>query len=77
MSDFAEKVRSLGVIGRRTRDQAREWRSPDGERHKAVRDELGNVVTQHARPLSTDDRQDVTIRAPHIRFAGNITEERQ
>jgi YD repeat-containing protein len=68
VTDFAEKARTLGVIGRRTRDRVTEWRSPDGERHKAVRDELGNVVTQHARPNNTEDRQDVNVRAQTVRL---------
>jgi hypothetical protein len=58
---FGDKVRSLGVIGRRSGDQRREWRDDDG-RHKAVVDELGNTVTQHA----AGDRQDVLIRASNI-----------
>lgn len=36
---------------------------PDGERTKAVTDELGNTVTHHS-----DGRQDVLIRAPQIKL---------
>lgn len=54
-----DKLRSIGVLtGGRTRARVREWRSGDGERHKATTDELNNTVTQHAR----GDRQDVMIR---------------
>jgi hypothetical protein len=68
VTDFADKVRSLAVIGRRTRDQVNTWRTEDGERHQAVRDELGNVVTQHSRPLSDNDRQDVLVQAQTVRL---------
>jgi hypothetical protein len=57
-----DKLRSLSV-GSRTRPQIREWRSDDGERHKAVTDERNNTVTQHAR----GDRQDVLLRPGTIR----------
>lgn len=66
-----EKLRSLSV-GRRTRDRVEEWRTGDGERHKAVTDELGNTVTQHAK----GDRQDVLIRAPHIKIETKTREIR-
>jgi hypothetical protein len=74
-SEFADKVRSLGVIGRRTRDQVNEWRDGAG-RHKAITDELGNTVTQHARPNHTEDRQDVTIRPPHVAVRATTQEIR-
>lgn len=67
-----EKLRSLAVVSRRSGDRIREWRSDDGERHKAVTDELRNTVTYHAR----GDRQDVHIRAPHIRMTGKTEEIR-
>lgn len=35
----------------------------DGERTKAVTDELGNTTTEH-----TDGRVDVTIKAPQVRL---------
>jgi hypothetical protein len=58
------KLLSLGYLRRgRTRDQVREWRTDDGERHKATTDELNNTVTQHAR----GDRQDVHLRPGPIR----------
>jgi hypothetical protein len=59
------KLRSLAVLsGGRTRDRVREWRSDDGERHKATTDELGNTVTQHA----IGDRQDVLVRPKTVRL---------
>lgn len=61
-----DKLRSIGVISRRSGDQVREWRSDDGQRHKATTDELNNTVTQHAKPNHTEDRQDVTIRPATI-----------
>ncbi len=57
-----EKLRSIGVISRRSGDRTREFRRTDGVRCKATTDELGNTVTEHAR----GDRQDVHIRAPQV-----------
>lgn len=78
MSDFADKVRSLGVISRRTRPIVREGRRDErdpgvdaGQRTKSTTDELGNTVTESA------NRQDVTIRAPHVRVGIQQTEVRQ
>ncbi len=67
-----EKLRSLGVISRRSGDRVREWRSGDGERHKATTDELNNVVTQH----SVGDRQDVQIFAPTVAVSTVVREDR-
>lgn len=61
-----DKMRSLGVISRCGDTRTREWRSDDGERHKASTDELG-TVTQHSRPMSDDDRQDVLVTPRTIR----------
>jgi hypothetical protein len=58
-----EKLRSLGVLSRRTGPVVREGRRADGVRVKATTDELGNTVTEHAK----GDRQDVHIRAEPIR----------
>jgi hypothetical protein len=68
-----DKLRSLAVIGRRTRDTVREGRAhPEtGVAFKATTDELGNTVTEHG------DRQDVNIRAPLVRMTARQTEERQ
>lgn len=56
-----EKMRSIGTIGRRTRDVVREGRREDGVRVKATTDELGNTVTEHALPRG-GDRVDVLVR---------------
>lgn len=56
-----DKLRSIGVISRRTRAVVTEGRRPDGVRVKSTTDELGNTVTEHA---VKGDRQDVHIRAP-------------
>lgn len=61
---YRDKLLSLGIISRRSGDRVREWRSDDGERHKAITDEANNTVTQHAR----GDRQDVHIRPDTIRI---------
>jgi hypothetical protein len=66
-----EKMRSIGVISRRSGDQVREGHDRDGHRFKATTDEIGNTVTERH-----GDRQDVTIRAPHIRQHTTVTEER-
>lgn len=72
-----EKLRSLGVISRRTRNQIqdgrRSVRDPGvdaGKRCKATTDELGNTVIESA------NRQDVRIKAPRVRVTGATTEER-
>jgi hypothetical protein len=62
-SEFRDKLLTLGVISRRSGSRIHEWRTDDGERHKAVTDELDNTVTQHAR----GDRQDVTLRPETVR----------
>jgi hypothetical protein len=41
-----------------------------GQRCKAVTDELGNTVVESA------NRQDVRVKAPHVRMASVTTEER-
>lgn len=58
---YTEKLRSIGVISRRTRAVVVDGRRPDGIRTKATTDELGNTVTEHA---VKGDRQDVHIRVP-------------
>lgn len=64
-----DRMRSIGVISRRSGDRVREGRDADGRRFKAVTDELGNTVTQRG-----GDRQDVTIRPPQIRVGGSVQE---
>lgn len=69
---YREKLLSVGTLAHgRTRDQVHEGRDENGDRFKAVKDQLGNVVTQRA-----GDRQDVTINAPHITVRAQTTEER-
>lgn len=71
MSEFRDKVRSIGVLsGGRTRNRVVEGRRPEhdpgvdaGEKFKATTDELGNTVTESA------NRQDVLIRAPHLKVS--------
>lgn len=58
-----DKMRSLAVIGRRTRPVVREGRREDGVRFKATTDELNNTVTEHA---TRDDRVDVLVRPQTI-----------
>lgn len=77
MSEFADKIRTVGVIGRRTRDVVRDGRRPEhdpgldaGQRCKSTKDELGNTVVESA------NRQDVMIRAPHLRARLNQKEVR-
>lgn len=62
---YRDKLLSIN-IGKRTKDKVREWRSDDGERHKATTDELNNTVTKHA----NGDRQDVMLRPETVRFHG-------
>lgn len=70
-NEFRDKLLTVGVISRRSGDRVREGRRPDGVRIKATTDELGNTVTEHA----VGDRQDVHIRAPHLRIKAAPTEE--
>jgi hypothetical protein len=55
---YRDRLLTVGVISRRSGDQIREGRRPDGVRVKATTDELGNTVTEHAK----GDRQDVLLR---------------
>jgi hypothetical protein len=67
---YRAKLLSIGYLSRgRTQARVREGRQhPDsGKPFKAVKDELGNVVTEHgARGSGVSDRQDVNIHAPHV-----------
>ncbi len=66
------KMLSVGYLSKGvTRSRVRELRRPDGVRIKATTDELGNTVTEHAK----GDRQDVHIRAPHVRLKAGTAEE--
>lgn len=66
-----EKMRSIGVISKRTRPAVREGRRGDGVRFKAVTDELGNTTTEHN---VKHDRVDVHIRPEtlHIKARGQV-----
>lgn len=61
-----EKMRSIGVISRRTRARVIEGRAhhDSGRPFKAVTDEAGNTVTEHSAAGAApgvSDRQDVDI----------------
>lgn len=63
MTDFAEKIRSIGFLrGGRTRARVSEGKQhPEtGVPYKATTDEAGNTTTEHS---TRDDRVDVQIRA--------------
>lgn len=60
MSEFSDKIKTIGVIGRRTRDTVTSGRTESGEPFKKTTDELGNTITEYA------ERQDVTIRPDAI-----------
>lgn len=57
-----EKYRSIAVNTRGPSTRVREFKKDDGERIKKTMDELGNVVTEHAK----NDRQDVHINAQTV-----------
>lgn len=60
-----EKMRSIGVISKRTKPNVVEGRThPDsGRPFKAVTDELGHTVTEHTKPgTGVSVRQDVHLR---------------
>jgi hypothetical protein len=63
---YRDKLLSIGVIGKRTRDTVVEGRThPDsGLPFKAVTDgELNSTVTEHTTPgTGVSNRQDVTVR---------------
>lgn len=66
MSEFADKVRSIGYLSRgRTRDRViSEGRAhpESGKPFKTVRDEAGNDVTEHGPAgAGVSDRQDVHL----------------
>lgn len=73
-----EKMRSIGVISKRTRPDVVEGREhPEtGRPFKAVTDELNNTVTEHSAPGAApgvSDRQDVNVRpkAVHMEIGVN------
>lgn len=65
MNEYLERLRSVGVMkGGRSRDRVVEGRDANGDRTKAVTDQLGNTVTEHA---NSKDQVDVTIRPALVR----------
>lgn len=59
-----DKMRSIGVISRRTKPRVREGREhPDsGLPYRSTTDELGGEVTEHGKPGSgVSQRQDVNV----------------
>ena len=64
-----DKMRSIGVISKRTRDRVRTGRDEQG-RYKATTDELNNTVTERDGNGATgvSNRQDVEIRPPTIKL---------
>lgn len=60
MSEFSDKIRTIGVIGSCSRPHATDGRDQQGRRYRATTDELGNTTTEY------DDHQDVTIRAATV-----------
>lgn len=70
---YRDRLLSIGVIGARTRDRVADVHDRSGRAvGKSTTDELNNTVTTY------DERQDVTIRPPHLRFqmSAKVTEER-
>lgn len=66
-----EKLRSIGVISKRTGATVVEGRRPDGVRIKATTDELGNTVTEHA---VRGDRVDVLVRPETVHLQAQVGE---
>lgn len=70
---YRDRLLGIGVISARTRDRVADVRDWSGRAvGKARTDELNNTVTVY------DERQDVTVRPPHLRFSAGVkvTEER-
>jgi hypothetical protein len=71
MSEYSDKLKSVGYLSRgRTRSREKSGRShpESGQPFKAVRDELGNVVTEHSQPGSgVSCRQDVNLHPDVVR----------
>lgn len=67
---FKQKLGTIGTVSALTKDRVVDGRRANGERCKHTTDQLGNTVTESA------DRQDVTIRAPHLITRTRTREER-
>lgn len=71
-----EKMRSIGVISKRTGSSFQEGRvhPESGLQFKATTDEQGHTVTTHSEPGSgVDIRQDVAINANTVRPASQVS----
>lgn len=67
-----DKMRSIGYLSKgQTRNKVKEGKDNNGQRYKATTDELNNTVTERS-----GDRQDVLIRAPHLKKTTRTEEER-
>jgi hypothetical protein len=64
-AEFLDRMRSVGVISKRTGSTVREGRRADGVRVKATTDELGHTVTEHNVP---GGRQDVLLRPQTVKI---------
>jgi len=70
-NEFTERMRSIGVISRRSRPVVREGREhpESGLPYKATTDELRATVTEHgAAGSGVSARQDVLIRPKTIKY---------
>jgi hypothetical protein len=63
--EFLARMRSVGVISRRSGSVVKEGRRADGVRVKRTTDELGNTVTEHNVP---GDRQDVLLKPQTVQM---------
>lgn len=64
-NEYLDRLRSVGVIGQRTRVRVKEGHDTDtGTRWKAVTDELNNTITERSErsPSGVTERQDVHLR---------------
>ena len=64
-NEYLDRLRSVGVIGQRTKARTREGRDADtGQRWKATTDELNNTITERSErsPSGVTERQDVHLR---------------
>lgn len=70
VNEYLDKLRSVGVISRRTGQRVEEGRDIDsGQRWKATTDELNNTVTERSSltPSGVTERQDVHLRPETVK----------
>jgi hypothetical protein len=72
-----ERLRTVGVVSRRSGDRVVEGRDEGGRRYKRVTDELNNTVTQRDGARRGQEHQDVLIRAPYVEHVWTGREVRQ